>query len=240
MRFIWAFFFVCMLPILAVAADAAAAKIVSGDEIVLNDGRDVRLEGIKAPASDQAHEKMQALIGEHPVIIENFSLDRYGRTAAQVYAQPDKGDKIWLQGEMLRAGFAFVYPPTGDEARLDEMLKTEDEARQAKRGIWGEKVYADIPAAKAKYHIGHFAFVSGTVLDAKRIKDKVYLHFGNDWREDFTIAIAARDLRNFRKAGIDPLSYQGKTIRVRGWIKRDYGPMVMVMTPLQIEEIYSR
>ena len=80
---------------------------------------------------------------------------------------------------------------------------------------------------RRRWKDGRFAFVSGLVLDTKRVKNMVYLHFGENWRNDFTIAIAAHDLRAFRRADFDPLALKGKVIRVRGWVKHDFGPMIV-------------
>ena len=194
----------------------------------------VRLLGVKS-GNDQAREQLQALIAHQKLLLESSGRDRYRRIAADVYLQPDKGDKIWLQGELLKTGAVFVYPPTGSEPHLADLLKFEREARQAKRGLWNDPAYADKPAAKPTMGYGHFAFVSGKVVKAERIKNMVYLNFGEDWHDDFTIAIAAHDLQVFRDAAIDPLTYEGKTIRVRGWIKRNFGPMITVTHPAQIE-----
>ena len=59
--------------------------------------------------------------------------DCYGRVAADVDAV-DGGKKIWLQGEMLRTGLAFVYPALGDEPRFADLTKAEHEARAARGG----------------------------------------------------------------------------------------------------------
>ena len=215
-----------------------AARATSGDTLTLTDGRVLRLEGIKAPASnDAARTELQSLTVNKSLLVENSSVDRYGRLTGQVSIDGDKHQKIWAQGEMLRTGLAFIYPPTGDETRLSDMRAAENEARQARRGIWAVSPYADIPADHAQKSYGRFAFVIGTVQKAERIKNKVYLNFGADWKTDFTVAIAAHDLRAFRQAGIDPLLYKDKTVRVRGWVKRDFGPMITVTSPWQIEII---
>jgi endonuclease YncB( thermonuclease family) len=57
--------------------------------------------------------------------------------------------KIWLQGEMLKRGLAFIYPPTGLEAELEAMLVVEARARRAGEGIWVDDAYADVAADKA-------------------------------------------------------------------------------------------
>ena len=132
MRFFWLLVFAIMLP-LGSAAAVSSMHAISGDEIVLEDGSPVKLAGIRTP-DDEAKEKLESLIAAHTIVTEDVATDRYGRTSAPVYAVKEN-QKIWLQGELLREGFAFVYPPAGDEARLDEMLKLEDEARHAQRGI---------------------------------------------------------------------------------------------------------
>lgn len=240
MRLLFAVF--CLLfavPAVAEPAAPTVARVSAGDEITLTDGRVLHLDGIKQPFEgewrNQAQKTLQDLIADHQIIFDDAASDRYGRFSTQTYALAGDGKKIWLQGEMLKRGLAFVYPPTGNETRLDEMLAAEASARRTKTGIWVEEAYADIPADKATWREGQFAFVSGVIVDTARVKNMVYLNFGPDWKTDFTIAIAAHDLHNFRKAKIDPLELKGKTIRVRGWVKRNFGPMIMVTVPEQME-----
>jgi len=246
MRFLAIFFFLLMIvPAIAVTPETpdlyAVAKILSGNEIALADQRILHLEGIEEPLKetpiwrDKARQALQELTEGRKLELGDISTDRYGRVAAQAYVLDAKDGKIWLQGEMLKRGLAFVYLPSGEEARLDEMRTLEAAAWRAKAGIWADDTYADTPANKAYVKEGRFAFVSGLVLDAARVKNMVYLNFGPNWRTDFTVAIAAHDLRLFRKAGIDPLTLKGKTIRARGWIKRDFGPMITITNPGQIE-----
>jgi endonuclease YncB( thermonuclease family) len=226
----------------ASAADLIVTKIISGDELILSDGRDVKLEGIKAPGADrpefekQARDLLHKLTQDSAIILGDVTTDRYGRSSAQIYALPKDGKKLWLQGEMLQAGMTFVYPPTGNETNLAEMQKAETTAYQAKRGIWADAAYADLPAGNPDdIPYGQFAFVSGKVIKAERVKNKFYLNFGDDWHTDFTVQIAAHDMHFFKKADIDPADYAGKTIRVRGWVIRDFGPMITVTHPTQIE-----
>ena len=63
----------------------------------------------------------------------------------------------------------------------------------------------------------------------------IYLKFGANWRDDFTIAIPAEAHRMFKKSGLDPVSLQGRNVRVRGWIKSRNGPMIDASHPEQIE-----
>jgi hypothetical protein len=61
------------------------------------------------------------------------------------------------------------------------------------------------------------------------------LNFGTDWRRDFTVTIDPIDMRNFRATGVDPKSYAGQTIRVRGWVQLHNGPEIEVANPQGIE-----
>ena len=82
--------------------------------------------------------------------------------------------------------------------------------------------------------------VEGKVLKAARIKGRVYLNFGDDWKTDFTVTIGVPARRMFREAGTDPLSLEGKRIRVRGWLKRYNGPMIAATHPEQIEVVANQ
>ena len=204
-------------------------RVISGDEIALGDKRIVRLKGTKALAPEAA-DFLAAAIGAHPLILRDAADDRYGRVTATVFVE---GQDQSLEDGLLKAGLAFVYPAAGDDARLDEMLSEEQVARHAKTGYWA--AHPDVSSDDAEKLYGKYGFVTGTVVKAERVKNKVYLNFGVDWRTDFTVAIAAHDLRAFKKAEMEALSLQGKKLRVRGWVKRDFGPMITVTDPHQIE-----
>ena len=79
--------------------------------------------------------------------------------------------------------------------------------------------------------------IEGRVLDAAKVKGTVYLNFGENWRSDFTITIENRARRTFIKSKLDPLSLEGRRIRVRGWLKRRNGPGIKATHPEQIEVI---
>jgi hypothetical protein len=49
--------------------------------------------------------------------------------------------------------------------------------------------------------------------------------------------IRAEGLRVFRSDGIDIAAYEGRRIRVRGWVEYWNGPMIEVTHPEQIEEV---
>ena len=63
--------------------------------------------------------------------------DRYGRLLAHLH----DGQGIWIQGEMLRLGWARVYFFPDNRRLVGEMLELERKARLLKRDIWGHPCY---------------------------------------------------------------------------------------------------
>lgn len=237
--------FCAVAPAMAVddpspAQSYVAVDAISGVEIKLSNGNILRLQDIEPPFvgtsdwRDKARAFLKQMVSDHEVFVDEQSADRYGRLSGQGYIVDAKGQKIWLQKELLHQGLGFVFAPAGN-SKIDELRATELAVRKSGTGIWGDAAYADVGVDKADDRYGHFAFVSGIVVDAERMKNAVYLNFGEDWRTDFTASIAAHDLRAFRDLNIDPLTFKGKRIRVRGWVKRDFGPMIAVSDPSQID-----
>ncbi|MDX1711308.1 MAG: hypothetical protein R3316_09250 [Rhodovibrionaceae bacterium] len=73
------------------------------------------------------------------------------------------------------------------------------------------------------------------MADAADVRGRVYLNYGEDWRRDFTVTLDRKTAARFRDEGIDPLAYEGRRLRVRGWVKSFNGPMIEVTHPEQIE-----
>ena len=107
--------------------------------------------------------------------------------------------------------------------------------RAARRGIWAHPYYRVLDHREAGAHIDSFQLVEGTVLKAERRGARHYLNFAADFRSDFTIVIERRGARLFEDMDFDPLTLQGRTIRVRGWLKEWNGPMIEATHPEQIE-----
>ena len=226
--------------------------VIDGDTVVLErpvDGaRQVRLVGIQAPKlplgrpgfeawplAAEAKRVLGELVRGHTFELRfgGRRMDRHGRLLAHLYDE----DGTWVQGEILGLGMARVYSFADNRALVPEMLALEGAARAARRGIWGHPFYAVRNPAEAARHIDTFQLVEGRVLDAARVKGRIYLNFGVDWRSDFTVMINARPLRLFTKAGLDPLTLEGRIIRARGWLKRRNGPMIEATHPEQIEVV---
>ncbi|MBT7757930.1 MAG: thermonuclease family protein, partial [Rhodospirillaceae bacterium] len=83
--------------------------------------------------------------------------------------------------------------------------------------------------------LGGFQLIEGIVLKTALVRGRVYLNFGQDWRQDFTITVAPRDRRLFDRAGFDHQGLAGHRVRVRGWLKHYNGPSIEASHPEQIE-----
>ncbi len=242
---------VLLLPLAAARAEAVvealeqgvtspAVEVVDGDTLLLENGTEVRLVGIQAPElalgragfkpwplAEQAKQGLEALT----LYYGGRKLDRYGRALAHLL----RADGLWLQGELLAAGMARVYSFRDNRCLIAEMLGHERRARGARRGIWAHPFYAVRTPEAAAEHIGSFQLVEGPVVGAAIVRRRGYLNFGADWKSDFTISIAPGDRKLFGPEGEDTTALEGRTVRVRGWIKSFNGAMIEATHPEQIE-----
>jgi len=234
--------------------DAIVTEVVDGDTVVLDreiDGaRQVRLVGLQAPKLPLGRKgfKMWPLAPQSKTALEALTLnkhvtlafggrdvDRHGRLLAHLFLD----DGTWVQGQMLLIGMARVYTFPDNRAVVPEMYAREHAAQKAGRGIWAHPFYAirkALPETLGRL-TGTFQIIEGKLLDAARVKSRVYLNFGEDWRTDFTATLNSKARKVFKKSGIDPLSFKGKFLRVRGWLKKLNGPAITISHPEQIEII---
>ncbi len=233
---------------LEAAETDAVVEIVDGDTLVLADGRQIRLVGIQAPKLPLGRPGFKAwpLAEEAKTALTELTLgrrvtlgyggrriDRHGRALAHLFDEAG----LWIQGALIDRGMARVYSFVDNRALVPELLTREAAARTAGRGIWGLRAYAVRDAAAVPARLSGFELVEGWVIEAAIVRKRTYLNFGADWRSDFTITIAPKTRRLFEAEGIDPLSYQGKLVRVRGWLKSYNGPLIEATHPEQIEVI---
>ena len=234
---------------LAVDRTARVAEVMDGGTVRLADGETVRLAGIQAPKlgsgdggsegwplAQDARQALAALVRGRSVglAFAGPRRDRHGRLRAHL-VRTDDG--LWIQGALLAAGLARVMSLVDERAAVAAMLGLERRARAGRLGIWREPHYRVRAAAEAGGALRSFQLVEGRVRAAAVVRGRGYLNFGEDWREDFTVSIAPRDRRRFEAAGIAVEDYEGRLVRVRGWIESFNGPMIEATHPEQIEVI---
>jgi len=226
-------------------------SIVDGDTVRLEDGREIRLVGLQAPKlalgrahfedwplAEEARARLAAMVLNRSVQMSygGARQDRYGRLLAHLHLD----DGSWVQARMIAAGLARVYSFADNRACVGALLALEGDARQDRRGIWGLDYYAPLPADNLVGLLqleNSFQLIEGRVRDVAIVRGRVFMNFGADWREDFTITIAPRDLRKFADG---PELYAGAWVRVRGWLKSYNGPEIIATHPEQIELLPGR
>lgn len=229
---------------------AIVTSIVDGDTLYLDDGSQVRLVGIQAPKlplgrknypiwplAPEARDALAELTLGKTVELRygGRRIDRHGRKLAHLFAGDDR---VWVQGEMVARGLARTYSFFDNRKCVRDLQRLEARARSDKLGIWKRDYYglrkSSEPEQLLKL-VNSFQLVEGRVVDVARVRGRIFLNFGQNYREDFTAVIAPRDVRRFGRGPIDPMSLKGATIRVRGWVENYNGPSIDVTHPEQIE-----
>lgn len=227
----------CFPPIVG---QTTVAAVQDNGVLVLRDHRVVKLEGLLWPAGEgdgtppslparSVSGLRQLVIGRQIVLRARPPVqDRYGHLRAQAIFP----DGRWLQREVLRRGLARVSIAPDRRECARELYAAEAEARRAQAGLWAVSVYTiRAPESLRWRDLGTFQIVEGKVVSAKVSGGRAYLDFGRNWRSDFTVTISPEDMKMFRRAGVDPYSYAGNTVRVRGWIDRLHGYEIEAAAP---------
>lgn len=238
-------------PGMANGGEATVTDIVDGDTVWLDTGVQVRLTGIQAPklalgrvgfedwplADDAKRALTDLALGRQVTLLfDGQREDRHGRILAHLV----RDDDVWLQGAMVAAGMARAYSFADNRIAASVLLAIEAQAQGGRLGIWAHPYYAIRRPEQTDTLIDSFQIVEGRVQAADRVRNRVYLNFGTNWRDDFTVSVATRDVDVFTAAGIDLLDLEGRTVRVRGWLNRRNGPMIEIDHPEQIEIVEDR
>tara|TARA_R110000868_G_scaffold218576_1_gene469055 strand:- start:212747 stop:213532 length:786 start_codon:yes stop_codon:yes gene_type:complete len=220
--------------------------IIDGDTFVTKDGSHVRLLGINTPEigrggkenqpfANEARLKLNTLLFNKRVRLEfgERYKDRYNRLLAHVYME----DGTWINRELIALSLAHVYSFPDNRAHTNTLIELENNVKLKKQGIWGlerwktYKTDEEIPDSA----IGKFNITEGTVHHTTNTKGKIYINFGSNWREDFTVEIRKKELDIFKQSGIDPSeNYNGKKLQIRGVFKPVNGVLVTATHPEQL------
>jgi len=230
----------------------AVARVIDGETLLLDDGQEVRLIGALAPKPDvlpaaadegsparDAMRALQGLVQDRAVTLrtEGRRRDRYGRLLAQAFVS-NGGSELWLQEQLIVAGHARAYTLPGNTACLDALLTAEESARTGRRGLWQRASYrvrsADEVDALLK-QAGRFVVVEGRVAQVTRAQTMTYVNFGADWRRDFTASLATAAVKRLADGAARVDALAGQRVRVRGWIERRNGPMIVLGSLDEIE-----
>jgi micrococcal nuclease len=223
-------------PVFEGSETVAATAVLDGGELTLTDGRQVAPLGIllprgREPGAAAAREALVARLIGRPLELrfDGNRVDRHGRIAAHLFVEGR-----WLENEFVKRGLARVMGTAEHRRGLAELLRSEAQARRARRGLWREPAYAVRRADEAGEEAGRFALIAGKVVAIGRGEGALFLDFADE-HQGFRLRLAPDALSLFRAEAIDPAALIGRRVRARGFVHGSERPTIDVTYPEQIE-----
>jgi endonuclease YncB( thermonuclease family) len=128
-------------------ATALVKRAIDGDTLELTSGETVRLIGVDTPETKDPRKPVQYFGKEATAFTQRLvegkrvrleydqqRLDKYGRTLAYVYLE----DSTFVNAEIIKQGYGFAYTRFPFKY-LEQFRQLEQDAREAKRGLWKEQ-----------------------------------------------------------------------------------------------------
>ncbi len=162
------------------------------------------------------------------------AVNRVNRLGQSLVHAVHKSDKIWIQGNLVQSGQARVFP-TDASPELAEALYTLEQGAIARRdGLWAVPENRILTPDTASQATGRVGVITGKIVGVSQQKTMLYVNFGQDWREDLTLGLPTRLRQALAKKNIDPKTWVGKDVTVRGYVEQYYGPYINLITPAQL------
>lgn len=158
-------------------------------------------------------------------------LNRKNQNLAQLVRRTDN---VWLQASLVNSGLAFFNPESIDGNISESLLKFERDAQKNKRGMWAKEniILSPITATKALYK---FVVIEGKIEKIGLQRNGVYLNFGYNWKDDLTIFVPSTLRTQFARQNIQLTSLENASVRVRGFLTENNGPMITLNSTYQLE-----
>jgi micrococcal nuclease len=223
--------------------EGRVVRVFAGDTLLLEDGSRVFLAEIDAPSGDapyaaQSQGELEALVLHREVLLTYGGERRWvGRpregeetpreaAIAHVFVKSEGGRWFWLQHELVARGAAFVRARANNHARVDELLALEARARDAERGMWGQRAYRPLTVrtassaaiesrANCMTGAAPFRIVEGRIADARTFDRRASLRMeGAEDAPPFSLVVFGTNFANWD--GPDLASLTGTRVRARG------------------------
>ena len=216
----------CPLPI---AETVRVTGATDDGSLALADGRSLRLANVRADATVLRRELNGRTI---TLAYEDRATDRYARLVAQAF---DGADGRWIQERLVGSGVAIVMPSLQARKCVRPLLAAEAQARAERRGVWQDPQSRVRSPEDLRDAAGSFRIVEGRIQGVLMARERVYANFGDDYRSDLTLTVPRRSMKLFLGNQIQPAAWQGRRLRVRGWVSSLNGPEIEVTHPEQLE-----
>lgn len=130
-------------------AEYTVTRVIDGDTIVVSQGDKsyrVRYIGVDTPELSRDNQVAECLADEARAFNEELVLGQVVRLEKDI-SETDKYDRllryvyvndVLVNAELLSSGFATILTIPPDVARAEDFKALEREAREEKRGLWGE------------------------------------------------------------------------------------------------------
>jgi endonuclease YncB( thermonuclease family) len=222
--------------------EGRVVRAYAGDTLELEDGTRVFLAEIDAPSGEapyaaQSQGELEALAVHRDVLLAYGGERRWvGRpregeetpreaAIAHVFVKSEGGRWFWLQHELVSRGAAFVRARPNNHARAAELLEAEANAREAERGMWGQRAYKPLTAraaasaaaeANANCLRGNapYRIVEGRVADARVFDSRASLRMEGADEPPFSLVLFGENFTAWD--GPQLASLTGARIRARG------------------------
>lgn len=228
------------------AGKAKVTDVIDGVTIKIDNNKTVRLTGVWVPWD--SGEDPGENVKKANVLLKKIAFGRFVRLyqtkkntegrnnrMGELLAQVERDDGMWLQGALLHAGLAFVMTSPSNPEAVQRMYDLEIDARKRKAGLWADPRWDVLTPGQAAAFVNEYRIVEGKVFSTAMRNNMFYINFDRDWKTDFTVAIPSDKRVAFARAKMDMQKLNGKTLRVRGWIRNYNGPMLEITHPQQIE-----
>lgn len=198
--------------------------------VELKPGQDIRLLGVYPSDLPENLEDYKILSPtENPIT-------RHGALLSHVIFKDD----TWLQGKLVEAGKAIVMPVYElDRGRLYTLKNIEIGARMERRGLWAKNPVVCAWGAKGAFDT--FSIIQGKITEAANVRGTIYLNFGDDYRDDFTVKITRKNFRALPEdtqnalTRLTELAEPDMVVEARGWVFFSGGPMIDIKTDAQLD-----
>lgn len=219
-------------------------KIIKADTVRLTNGKIFKLDNIRVPIQldavaikyleDTLLDKKVGfyIVGEDPVA----RADRFGHTLSHFVTE----DGSWIQSQMIARGLGWVSGSATSRDLILPLYKHEDLARSQGLGMWSRPEFAVRDNDTIHENTYNSYQVYQGKLKALRTKgDYVFFNFGDNPQTDFTVSFNKKDMKPFKmRSGTHsytPVELVGHTLRVRGWVEENGGPMMVLEYHEQLE-----
>lgn len=219
---------------------ATVAEIVRPDMLRTTSGKIYILDNIRIPRlyDERALTYLTENILNKEVIfyanpnIGDGAVDRFGNFKAHVSSADGA---IWVQGEMVKQGLAWADSSVTNRDLIKPLLTLEETARKDAKGFWSAPGLRVRTPKELVKDINSFQIFEGKIVEATEKQGVFFLNFDTDWKTDTTLRASYETEKFFRTNGIYMRNYKNQTVRARGWVRQENGPMIDLTHPEQIE-----